>query len=143
MTLFTIEHADWREHAEAIRAVRHAVFVQEQGIPAALEWDGRDPACRHVLAISHTGEPIGTARVQADGHIGRMAVLAPWRHMGVGRALLASLIRTAEEHRLTSVWLTAQVQAVGFYQRAGFVVDGDPFMEAGITHQRMVRRLVE
>lgn len=141
MTGFTIERADWREHAEAIRGVRHAVFVQEQGIPAALEWDGNDPACLHVLAIS-AGQPVGTARMQADGHIGRMAVLAPWRGMGIGRALLASLIRAAAERGLASAWLTAQVHAVGFYRRAGFVAEGEPFMEAGIAHQKMVRRLV-
>lgn len=143
MTAFIIEQADWRERVDAIRAVRHAVFVQEQGIPAALEWDGRDPGCQHVLAMAETGQPIGTARMQPDGHIGRMAVLAPWRGRGVGNALLIRLIRVAEERRLSNVWLTAQVGAIEFYRRSGFLAEGEPFVEAGIVHQKMTRRVTD
>ncbi len=142
MTTFIIEQADWRERADAIRAVRHAVFVQEQGISAALEWDSRDPACQHVLAIDEIGHPIGTARMQPNGHIGRMAVLAPWRGMGVGRALLTRFIRLAEEQGLSGVWLTAQVGAIEFYSRSGFLPEGEPFVEAGIMHQKMTRPII-
>lgn len=62
---------------------------------------------------------------------------------GVGRVLLAHLIQTAAEQELASVWLTAQLQAVDFYRRASFVVEGDRFMETGIAHWRMVRRVVD
>jgi predicted GNAT family N-acyltransferase len=70
-----------------------------------------------------------------------MAVLRSWRGLGVGRALLARLIWLAEEQGLSRVWLTAQVGAIEFYRRAGFVAEGTPFLEAGIPHQKMIRRL--
>ena len=95
----------------------------------------------HALALDGAGAPVGTARMQVDGHIGRMAVLTPWRRQGVGRALLAYLIQLAARQGLGLVWLTAQIGAVGFYTRAGFVVEGEPFTEAGILHRTLTRRL--
>ncbi|WP_258223084.1 GNAT family N-acyltransferase, partial [Stenotrophomonas sp. HMWF023] len=69
-------------HAEAhvaIHDVRQRVFVQEQGIDAALERDALDPVCAHVLALDAHGQPVGTGRLAPDGRIGRMAVLAAYR----------------------------------------------------------------
>ena len=141
MTDITLQHIDWRRGEASIRAVRHAVFVQEQGIPAQLEWDGADSACQHVLAVDARGAAVGTGRMQADGHIGRMAVLADWRGQGVGSRMLVSLMDRAREMRLPSVWLTAQATAVPFYLKHQFVAEGDEFVEAGIVHRRMRRVL--
>ncbi len=141
MTEITIKHIDWLRGEALIRAVRHAVFVREQGIPTELEWDGRDAGCLHVLAVDARGAAVGTARMQADGHIGRMAVLKDRRGQGVGGQLLASLIAIAREMRLPAVWLTAQATALAFYLKHQFVVEGDEFTEAGIVHRRMRRVL--
>ncbi|MGB5832596.1 MAG: GNAT family N-acetyltransferase, partial [Thiohalocapsa sp.] len=73
---FTVRRADWRSDQDALRAVRRAVFVREQLVPEQLEWDGADGNAIHLVAESEHGAAIGTARLQASGQIGRMAVLS-------------------------------------------------------------------
>ena len=136
-----VELVDWAESEPAIRAIREAVFICEQAVPEELEWDGLDPLCVHALVWNDLGDAIGTARMQADGTIGRMAVLKDWRGRGVGRALLQTLLELAAKRGLSRVTLAAQIHALGFYERAGFHVAGDPFMDAGIAHRLMVRDL--
>lgn len=137
---FHIRLADWAHDREHLQTVREAVFVREQHIPAELEWDEAvDCRCIHVLAHDSSERPIGTGRLKPDGQIGRMAVIAPWRGRGVGRALLDTLLRAARQHQLAAVWLNAQTQTVPFYTQQGFQPTGTPFHEAGIEHLRMVR----
>ncbi len=121
--------------------IRREVFVVEQEVPIDIELDGADPDCRHLLAFDPDGRPIGTARMQARGHIGRIAVIKVWRKRGVGARLVEALVEVAREAGLASVDLDSQVHAVGFYEKLGFEARGDVFMEAGIPHQNMVRRL--
>ncbi len=132
-------------HAAALpelRQVRDEVFVVEQGVPADLERDAaRDPLCVHVLARLEDGTPIGTGRLTPDRHVGRMAVRKPWRGRGVGDALLHALLDAAWLQGPGAVRLKAQVEAIGFYARHGFVPEGGRFIEAGIEHQAMVRML--
>ena len=118
-------------------AIRDAVFVVGQRVPAELERDGLDAGSRHVVARDLAGTAIGTARLAPDGRIGRMAVLPTWRDRGVGAALLNALLRMARDAGLAQVALHAQVRALAFYERHGFVAAGPRFMEAGIEHQAM------
>ena len=137
-----VELVEWAEMESAIRTIREAVFISEQRVPEALEWDGLDPLCTHALAWNDLGEAIGTARMRADGVIGRMAVLRNWRGRGVGQALLETLLHLAVKQGLQQVTLAAQIHAVGFYERAGFHAIGAPFMDAGIPHRMMVKDLI-
>ncbi len=136
-TEFTVTQAHWPADRAALRAVRETVFVAEQGVPLALEWDGDDASAFHLLARDPRGLPIGTGRLLPDGHLGRMAVLAPWRGRGIGTALLLRLIERARDQALTAVTLNALCTATPFYERAGFVAEGPIFDDAGIPHQRM------
>ncbi len=136
---FGIQAGSWSELAEQARQVREAVFVEEQRVPREIEMDEHDDVSRHVLASDADGGTIGTGRLLADGHIGRMAVLADWRGKGVGRALLERLLEEAAGRQMRHLALHAQTQASGFYRRFGFVEEGPEFMEAGITHRTMVR----
>ncbi len=138
---FTVRRVCWSEDEAPLRAVRQAVFVAEQGVPLALEWDGEDPDCLHLLALSASGEPVGTARMTREGHIGRMAVLALWRKRGVGSALLQDLLDAARRQGLAEVYLNAQVRAAGFYLHHGFEPVGEVFLDADIPHRRMVKHL--
>ena len=132
-----VEQVAWAAAADVLSAIRRAVFVVEQGVPEQLEWDGIDPHCAHLLARLPDGTPVATARIQGDGRIGRMAVLAPWRRIGVGSALLRELIRIAAGWGLSCVQLNAQLHAVSFYAERGFCTEGEPFLDAGIPHQHM------
>lgn len=136
-----IEEVAWADAADRLGGVRYEVFVVEQHVPEELEWDEADAACRHVLALDDHGNPIGTGRLLPDGHIGRMAVLAVHRGKGVGRAILAALVTMAQARGDAEVVLNAQTHAVGFYRRSGFEVTSGEFMDAGIPHVQMRRRL--
>lgn len=132
---------DWHNHEAVIRAIRCTVFVEEQGVSEALEVDPRDPQHTHALAFDDRGNGIATGRLLADGQIGRMAVLAAWRGRGVGSAILTRLLDTARARGLRRVTLNAQVRARAFYAGRGFAECGGVFMEAGIEHITMTRKL--
>ncbi len=138
---YRIVDADWSRDQSGIRAVRNAVFVEEQGIPESLEWDGSDEDCRHVLALAGNAEVIATGRLLAGGRIGRMAVLQAWRGCGVGRALLERLHQHALRDGLRQVYVHAQLEVAGFYSLAGFRIAGQPFVAADIVHVEMTKRL--
>lgn len=133
---------DWSRDLSALRDVRTRVFIEEQHVPVALEWDEEDAESVHALA-SADGTPIGTGRLTPDGHIGRMAVLAQWRGRGVGSRLLEILMEAARERGDTICRLHAQTHALAFYTRYGFRTEGKEFMDAGIPHQTMVLRFDE
>ncbi|WP_266168183.1 GNAT family N-acetyltransferase [Dyella subtropica] len=140
---FHLEHADWARERdrEALRAIRLEVFVHEQGAPEALEWDELDEPSTHVLARDPSGQPIGCGRLTTKHKIGRMAVRQPWRGTGVGLALLRELVGRARGLGWTEVSLDAQVAAIGFYEREGFVAEGEVFDDAGIPHRTMTLSL--
>ena len=140
---FSIEISSWQTAQPEARAVRFAVFVQEQGVPVEIELDEWDVRCEHALARDAQGNAIGTGRLLPDGHIGRMAVLASWRGRGVGAAILAALVARAAARGLPRAVLNAQTHARGFYARFGFAQIGGEFMEAGIPHVTMERALGE
>jgi predicted GNAT family N-acyltransferase len=138
---FTVRLVDWPEGNAASRAVREAVFIVEQSIPEALEWDDFDPVSRHAIAEDASGTAVGCGRLLPDGHIGRMAVLSAWRGRGVGSALLVRLVDLARVLGHSRVALNSQVQAMPFYLRHGFAAAGDEYLEAGIPHRPMARTL--
>lgn len=112
---FTIRTVSWQQAEQALRPLREQVFIREQQVPEALEWDGEDSAALHLLAEDARGRPIGTARLLVDGHIGRVAVLAPWRGRGVGRALMQRMLQEAWARGHREVFLDAQLTALDFY----------------------------
>ncbi|MEY8875825.1 MAG: YbgC/FadM family acyl-CoA thioesterase [Leptothrix sp. (in: b-proteobacteria)] len=141
----------WAELGERAQAIRTEVFVREQQIPAALEWDAADASCTHALASNRLSRALATGRLlptQADmasglrtGRIGRMAVTAAMRGSGVGQAVLEALLQAARARGDQQALLHAQQSAVGFYLRAGFRPQGPAFVEAGIVHQELVLTL--
>ena len=134
---FTVRRADWTMDGVPLAAVRRAVFVVEQQVPEAEEWDDKDALCQHVIALATDDSAIGTGRLLPDGYIGRMAVLQPWRRRGVGSALLALLNAIARERGFAETRLHAQTHALAFYRKHGYVPLGAEFMEAGIPHYEM------
>ena len=131
----------WVEQQAVAQAIRYAVFVIEQKIPASLEWDEADAVCVHAVAFDEQGHGMGTGRLLPDGHIGRMAVKKGARGFGVGGAILDTLVLAAQQRGDNIVKLNAQASAEGFYARHGFSRDGHEFVEAGIPHIGMQRVL--
>jgi YbgC/YbaW family acyl-CoA thioester hydrolase len=135
----------WSELGEPARKIRSQVFVEEQHIPAEMEWDGADDGCVHALACNRFGVPLATGRlhehVPGAAKIGRMAVVASMRGSGIGRAVLDGLLQHARARGDREALLHAQCSAAPFYVRSGFAPRGPVFEEAGIPHIEMVRSL--
>ena len=138
---FRVVEADWLARSVELMAVRNSVFVDEQGVPPELECDGRDADAMHFLAMDKADNPLGTARLLADGQIGRIAVLPAFRRRGIGRRLLGLAVESACARGDRRVWLHAQIDAQELYLQAGFRIVGERFMEAGIPHIAMERDL--
>jgi len=132
-----VEIVSWEEAATALRVVRTAVFIREQQVPEELEWDQFDAVSVHALAVNNAGQPVGTARLLPDGHIGRMAVLKEWRGQGLGSALLTKLLQVLVKRHQFQAQLHAQTSAILFYKKFGFEIVGEEFIEAGIPHVKM------
>ncbi|MEI6026146.1 MAG: YbgC/FadM family acyl-CoA thioesterase [Betaproteobacteria bacterium] len=134
----------WDQLAATAHSIRHAVFVQEQGIAPDIEADGADAHALHAVATNQFGMAVGAGRAildeQHSARIGRMAVLASVRGAGVGAALLSALVEGCRARGAREVMLHAQRDAVAFYARHGFVPRGSAFEEVGIEHQEMVLR---
>lgn len=139
--------ADWASLAPLARAVRTAVFIEEQAIPESEEWDEDDASALHAVVTNLAGLPLATGRLITSGmplgeaKIGRMAVLRSSRGVGLGEQVLQALIGAAREQSVHTLHLHAQTSAQAFYQRAGFVPDGPVFDEVGIPHIVMTLRL--
>lgn len=141
---FTVEICDWSEHKAALSHVRYEVFVEEQKVPAEIELDELDASAIHAIARDAGGNVIGTGRLILPmplPRIGRMAVLKPWRRAGVGAAILEALCRNAKHRGYTEVMLNAQTHATPFYFKHGFLSHGPEFVEAGIPHQEMRKKI--
>ena len=137
--MFVIEEARDEADREVCFRIRFAVFVDEQGVPEEEELDAHDETALHLIAMAD-GRAVGTARAvpfEGGSKIGRVAVLPSARGKGLGAALVRCLVDRAEREDLPHVVLDAQMDAMGFYERLGFVAEGGMFDDAGIPHRRM------
>ncbi|SFS35589.1 Predicted N-acyltransferase, GNAT family [Halolactibacillus miurensis] len=142
MTRITTQSA--LQHAFNIR--RH-VFIEEQQVPAAIEfdqYDRLDADCLHVL-IRHDTVPAATGRVRFIGQsakLERICVLKPYRKYGLGKQVIAALEKMAHEKKPKQYLLHGQTHAIPFYERLGYNVVSEVFMEDGIPHVEMVKKIL-
>lgn len=139
-----VRKADWQKDMVDIMRIREAVFINEQNVPAEQEWDDLDTSSIHFLAID--GQyTMGTARLTKEtedcARISRVAVMKDWRGLHIGDELLKSIINEAIEQGFIILTLTAQKHATKFYAHFGFEIVSDEFLEVGIPHVEMVKKL--
>jgi predicted GNAT family N-acyltransferase len=132
------EQALWEE----VRKIRTEVFVVEQAVDEAEEYDEHESTARHFLAYAD-GEPAGTARwrqTEKGFKLERFAVLQKFRGKGVGKVLVEAVLSEVIPEAKASgkpIYLHAQVQALPFYAGLGFTPYGELFDEANILHRAM------
>lgn|GEM_PF-799789 len=165
-----IQSVNWQTHRDALIRIRHSVFIDKQGISEKEEWDEHDETALHILVTllpppeqhsppqSHpdhktqhinnsdtlTDNAIACARLvmhaNGDIQIGRVAVLALYRHKGIATAMVKHAIMTAWQHSypvVPTIYLNAQNNLVNMYQKLHFTPEGDTFLDAGMPHTRM------
>ena len=143
--LHTITLTSWQLHCADLTKIRTEVFMQEQQVSAADEWDGLDEQAIHFLALTASGNAIGCARLlhETSGenhlyHIGRVAILKPFRNQGVGHQLMQFAIAYCKQTAPgNTIYLHAQTERRHFYEVLGFIAEGNEFMDAGIPHISM------
>ncbi|MCM3240425.1 GNAT family N-acetyltransferase [Heyndrickxia oleronia] len=127
-------------------SIREEVFVKEQGVPLADEFDefdSLDANCEHVLVYYHE-KPVGTGRIRMVDGVGkleRICILEPYRKFGLGKVIIYALEEIAVEQEVTKVKLHGQTQAEGFYKKLGYQTSSSEFMEDGIPHILMSKTL--
>ena len=123
-------------------AVRHIVFVVDQGVPTELERDELDADAAHVVALVN-GVVVGTARLtwETPARIGRVSVLPAYRRRGIAALLVAALEEIARASGDPEVTLHSQTYIQELYAKLGYEVTGPAFLEAGIDHVPMSKRL--
>ncbi|WBU55961.1 GNAT family N-acetyltransferase [Paracoccus sediminicola] len=128
---------------ETCRQLRRVVFIEEQGVSEAEEWDGRDGEALHVLGWIGD-RPVGTARMLIDGEagkIGRVCVLPAARGTGAGAAIMREALDILRARGVKKAKLASQKSAIGFYEKLGFTAYGPEFLDANIPHRDMVLEL--
>lgn len=132
-----------RDEIDQALALREQVFCVEQGVPLAADQDGLDDLAIQVVAVE-SGRVIGTCRVLVEGRVGRlgrMAVEAPARGRGLGAVILAAAEQSARDAGARVMRLHAQRYVEDLYAAAGYTPYGEPFVEEGIPHVAMEKRL--
>jgi len=137
---FLVTIASTDEDLEACLALRRAVFVDEQHVPIELELEGDEDRYTHFLLRDVDGSALATARLKLlddAGKAQRVAVARAGRGRGAGAAVMHALEDEARRQGRRRIVLSAQVSAIPFYERLGYVVDGPIYDDAGIPHKDM------
>ena len=143
MSDLVVRLADFSEFSQ-IKAIRKVVFQEEQGVEEALEFDGKDEICDHLIAYLDQ-KAVGTARMRylddKTVKIERLAVLSTVRGQGIGNKILNEALLIIANKKIPEVVINAQVYIKGLYYKSGFVEEGEIFIEAGIPHVKMRKKL--
>ncbi len=136
---------------EAVFAIRMLVFVEEQAVPPEEELDALDVTATHFLvrqsgiATDDLWGIIGTARLvdkgAGTGKVGRVAILREHRGRGAGALLMRYVEETAHAQNFTRLILDAQLYAIPFYAKLGYIAEGEIFLDSGIEHRLMTKTL--
>ena len=127
------------EYTALSRRIRYQVFVQEQQVPEALEYDEFESSSLHYLVFID-GKAVATCRRRETSKgikLERFAVIGEARGLGAGELMVKHLLQDVLPLN-RPVYLHAQVQVAGFYSKHGFVAEGPRFEEAGIDHYLMI-----
>ena len=124
-------------------SVRKTVFVEEQAVPLEEEIDAFENEAEHFI-MYHDGSPVGAGRfrfVDGYGKVERICVLKEARKTGAGKAIMNTIENYAREKDIHKLKLNAQTHAIPFYAGLGYEVVSEEFMDAGIPHKTMVKKI--
>ncbi len=138
--MYRIKQGHWDQLQQDAKLIRTQVFICEQGITEADEWDDQDVISQHFV-IYDQDQPIATARLLQNHSVGRVAVVKAYRGQGIGQMIMLEIISYAQKQRLSVLTLSSQVHAISFYEKLGFTVQGNSYDECGISHIEMTMNL--
>lgn len=123
---------------DKVFGIRKVVFVEEQECPPELEWEFEEESTHFLATVNGTPAAASRWRKTEKGYkLERFAVLKEFRGQGVGQELVKAVLADLPADA-NYVYLHAQIQAIGLYQKFGFEKVGEMFEEAGIQHYKML-----
>lgn len=125
--------------------IRKIVFVEEQKVPIELELDEFEDTATHFVGYGSNNEPIAASRlrfIDDYGKLERICVLKEHRGKNFGKQIILEMEQYVKEHGYTKTKLNAQSYAEPFYKKLGYETVSDEFIDAGIPHVTMVKKLV-
>jgi predicted GNAT family N-acyltransferase len=140
--MYQVKHGRWDQLQQDAKFIRTQVFICEQGITEADEWDDQDLISQHFV-IYDQDQPIATARLLQDNSVGRVAVIQKYREQGIGRLIMLEIIEHAQQQQYSFLKLSSQLHAISFYEKLGFLTQGNPYDECGIPHIEMMMPLMQ
>ena len=133
-----------QEELNQVFSVRTKVFVDEQNVPEEEEIDHLEEESTHFLVTDDEGKPAGAGRfrvVDSYGKVERICILPEFRSKGVGKDLMNAIEQYALSKQIEILKLNAQNQAIPFYEKLGYSVISDEFLDAGIPHHTMKKHI--
>lgn len=127
--------------SEDEKFIRETVFIKEQKFK--IEFDDIDDIATHIVMYLDT-QPVGCCRLYIqhnEYHIGRIAVLKPYRGKGYGEKILLEAEKVAKEKGADCIKLSAQVRASGFYEKLGYKKYGEIYFDEYCEHIAMKKEL--
>ncbi|MFS0782833.1 GNAT family N-acetyltransferase [Bacillus sp. 1P06AnD] len=132
------------EDLRDVYSIRHTVFMEEQQVDVENEKDQYENQSIHFLLRTAEGVAIGAGRmrlVEGKGKAERVCILKHARSLGGGKSIMEAMEAFARENTIPSILLNAQKQAIGFYEKLGYSTISEEFMEAGILHRKMEKKI--
>ncbi|MBV6625767.1 MAG: GNAT family N-acetyltransferase [Rivularia sp. (in: Bacteria)] len=143
MAEITVKVVEWEQYP-VIEIIRRRVFQDEQKVDAKIDIDGRDKNCPQLIAYLDNAV-VGTARIRyldkKTVKIERLAVLSYARGNGIGKRLMQKALEVIASENIAEVYINSQEYIKGLHQQLGFEQIGEVFLEAGIPHVKMAKRL--
>ena len=142
--MFTVKRLPTSSNLDDAAKIRTEVFCKEQGFDITQEFDGNDDAAWHIML--YDGDlPVATGRILCNGEdtytLGRIAVLVGYRGNQTGRFLVENLIGYAKDLGAKHIKVGAQTRVVGFYEKLGFSVCGEEYMDEHVPHIPMIQQV--
>jgi len=138
---FRFKQTTWQEDRDEILTIRHRVFMIEQHFTDSILCDVLDPNCFHIIVRNSEGSVVASGRLSPQGRIGRLAVLLPFRGVGIGSKILLDLVQIGKSNKLKNISLSAELDNRHFYDSKEFAANGPVYMKQGVPHQVLTRKL--
>lgn len=126
-----------------IRMIRKIVFEDEQGFIDEFDEIDENDKTKHVVLYKDS-VPIATCRffkVNDEYKIGRIAVVKEYRGQGIGRIIVSCAEEKVYELGGRELCLSSQVRVQGFYEKLGYVAEGEIYMDQMCPHIKMKKKL--
>lgn len=142
--MMNIKIAETRNELNDVYAIRKKVFVDEQQVPLSIEIDEHEDAAIHFICYNTNEEAVGASRLRLLGTYGkleRICVLSACRGQSIGKQIIQQMEERITEENIAKATLNAQTHAIDFYEKLGYTVISEPFIDAGIPHVTMEKQL--